>query len=58
MILPIGHQEREVRRLPWVSFALMAICALVFLFTDTNAPQGPTDDETRKRLRALGYVVE
>src|SRR5258705_1727084 len=45
MILPIGHQEREVRRLPWVSFALMAICVLVFLFTDTNAPQGPTDGD-------------
>jgi len=45
MILPIGHQEREVRRLPWVSFALMAICVLVFLFTDTNAPQGPADGD-------------
>src|SRR2546429_119104 len=22
MILPIGHQEREVRRLPWVTLAL------------------------------------
>lgn len=45
MILPIGHQEREVRRLPWVTFSLIAACVLVFLFTDTNAPQGATAEE-------------
>jgi membrane associated rhomboid family serine protease len=45
MILPIGHQEREVRRLPWVTFALMALCVLVFLFTDTNTPLGASDQE-------------
>jgi membrane associated rhomboid family serine protease len=45
MILPIGHQEREVRRLPWVTFALMAICALVFLFTDTSMPEGVSKEE-------------
>src|SRR4029453_4539134 len=36
MILPIGHQEREVRRLPWVTFSLIAACAFVFLFTDSQ----------------------
>ncbi len=40
MILPIGHQEREVRRLPWVTLSLIAACVLVFLCTDTSAPQG------------------
>ena len=39
MILPIGHQEREVRRLPWVTFSLIATCVLVFLSTDTSVPQ-------------------
>jgi membrane associated rhomboid family serine protease len=37
MIVPIGHQEREVRRLPWVTFTLIAANALVFLFTDASA---------------------
>jgi membrane associated rhomboid family serine protease len=37
MILPIGHQEISVRRLPWVTFALMASCIVAFLFTDTSA---------------------
>ncbi len=37
MILPIGHQERSVRRLPWVTLSLIAACFVVFLFTDTAA---------------------
>src|SRR5213593_176235 len=45
MILPIGHQEREVRRLPWVTFSLIALCAIVFLFTDTNGGGGTTRGE-------------
>jgi membrane associated rhomboid family serine protease len=45
MILPIGHQEREVRRLPWVTFALIATCVLVFLFTDTSGSQGDTKEQ-------------
>ncbi len=36
MILPIGHQERTVRRLPWVTIALIVSCFVVFLFTDTS----------------------
>ena len=28
MIIPIGHEESEVRRLPWVTIAIMAICVL------------------------------
>jgi membrane associated rhomboid family serine protease len=37
MILPIGHGDASVRRLPWVTFSLMACCLLAFLFTDTSA---------------------
>ena len=37
MILPIGHQEAATRRLPWVSFALMAACLASFLLLDTSA---------------------
>jgi membrane associated rhomboid family serine protease len=36
MILPIGHEELSVRRLPWVTFSIIAACVLVFLFTDTS----------------------
>jgi membrane associated rhomboid family serine protease len=36
MILPIGHQESSVRRLPWVTFSLIITCIAVFLATDTR----------------------
>ncbi len=39
MILPIGHQDTSVRRLPWVTFSLMASCVLAFLLTDASAPE-------------------
>ncbi len=31
MIIPLGHDQTEVRRLPWVTFTLMGICILVHL---------------------------
>jgi membrane associated rhomboid family serine protease len=37
MIIPIGHEESEVRRLPWVSFAILAICLLSLLATNGEA---------------------
>jgi membrane associated rhomboid family serine protease len=45
MILPIGHAETATRRLPWVTFAIMAICLLALLGTDTSQlDAGPTPD--------------
>ncbi len=38
MILPIGHEESGVRRLPWVSFAIMALCVVAFLATFGSGP--------------------
>lgn len=37
MIIPIGHEESQVRRWPWVSFAIMAICLLALLATNGAA---------------------
>jgi len=37
MILPIGHEESKVRRLPWVTFGLMAIFTLVYIATPRSA---------------------
>ena len=41
MIIPIGHEESEVRRWPWVSFGIMALCLLALLATngDANDPK-------------------
>lgn len=52
MILPIGHQEASVRRLPWVTFALMAACLVVFLFTDTEALESAASPASRMQQAA------
>jgi len=31
MIIPLGHDQTEVRRLPWVTFTIMGLCVLVHL---------------------------
>ena len=33
ILIPIGHEQDTVRRLPWVTFAILAICFVVQLFT-------------------------
>ncbi len=45
ILLPLGHDESEVRRLPWVSFTIMAICLLSLLLTDFSKVEAiPTQD--------------
>lgn len=31
ILLPIGHEESAVRRLPWVTFGIMGLCLLCFM---------------------------
>lgn len=38
MIIPIGHEETRVRRLPWVTFGVMLACLGVLLVTDAEGP--------------------
>ena len=45
MIIPIGHEESEVRRWPWVSFAIMALCLLALLATNGAANDERWDRE-------------
>jgi len=33
MLIPLGHEKTSVRRLPWVTFVVMGLCLLTFLFT-------------------------
>ncbi len=33
MLIPIGHERTTVRRLPWVTFVIMILCAVAFLAT-------------------------
>ncbi|MGH9781584.1 MAG: hypothetical protein ACRD33_07160, partial [Candidatus Acidiferrales bacterium] len=36
MIIPIGHENLRGRRWPWVTTAIVAICTLVFLATNSS----------------------
>jgi membrane associated rhomboid family serine protease len=33
MLIPLGHEKTSVRRLPWVTFVVMGLCLITFLFT-------------------------
>lgn len=33
MLIPVGHDQDTVRRLPWVTFTLMGLCVVAFLLT-------------------------
>jgi hypothetical protein len=53
LILPIGLEKNEVRRIPWVSVALIVSCVLVHIVLSTSF----ADDE-RETSRALGQAFE
>jgi membrane associated rhomboid family serine protease len=46
IILPIGHEESSVRRLPWVTLGIMGLCLAVLLGADPTPPaqQGAPDE--------------
>jgi membrane associated rhomboid family serine protease len=31
MLIPLGHEQTSVRRLPWVTFAIMGLCVVIFV---------------------------
>lgn len=53
LILPVGLEQNEVRRVPWVSAALIVLCILVQIVLSTSF----SDDEAETE-RSLGQAVE
>jgi len=37
IVLPIGHESNTVRRLPWITFSIMAICLVVQILLSVEA---------------------
>lgn len=31
MLIPLGHEQTSVRRLPWITFSIMGLCVIVFV---------------------------
>ncbi len=36
LIIPVGHESNEVRRLPWITFGIMALCLVVHVFLSVD----------------------
>lgn len=56
MLLPIGHEEATVRRMPWVTLTIIALCTVTF-FVTAAAPidnRGLADRE----LRIVEYYLD
>ena len=56
LILPIALEKNEVRRMPWVSFALIGLCFLVHLAISTlgGAGERAASERIDEMLRFLG----
>jgi len=57
IFIPIGHESDKVRRLPWVSFFLMASCLFIFIFTSVEI--GKTSAELESTAKELvNYYIQ
>jgi membrane associated rhomboid family serine protease len=56
MLLPIGSDQTTVRRMPWVSLTIIALCLLAFIVT-LIAP-GDEAAIVEAEIRAVEYAVE
>lgn len=53
IVLPVGHEQLAVRRLPWVTFGIMALCFLTFLFWGRSASTSAVPDEVTAWIDGL-----
>jgi membrane associated rhomboid family serine protease len=59
MIIPYGHEQTSVRRLPWVTFTLMGLCVLLFVGTNLTGGAEDAQVEAYDRLyEVFEYLAE
>ena len=56
MLLPIGHEETTVRRMPWVTLTIIGACLVVFIFT-VIAPSGDERIAFREQM-VVAYFLD
>ena len=56
ILIPLGHEE-SARRLPWVTFAILGLCAVAFLLTGFGASRSQWDVK-QSYERAIAYWLE
>ncbi len=57
LLIPIGHEEDSVRRLPWVTIAVVAACVLVHLW-NIGTPASVMVDIQSTQQEILAYWLE
>ncbi len=55
MLIPLGHEQTSVRRLPWVTFAIMALCVVAYILTLTAGGGG---DPQQRYSEVARYYAE
>ena len=56
MLIPIGHDQATVRRMPWVTFGIIGLCLIAFVYT-LIAP-GDEDAVIEAEVRAVAYFID
>lgn len=57
MLIPIGHESSTVRRLPWVTFFILASCFIIHILVTIDLNKREKDLENAAR-EFLGYYME
>lgn len=57
MIIPIGHESNSVRRLPWVTFAVMAACLVIHIFVYVQVKKASREFE-KTALEYIEYYIQ
>jgi membrane associated rhomboid family serine protease len=57
MIIPLDHERSTVRRLPWITFAIMAICLIVHIIVSIDLNKREKDLEIAAR-EFLQYYIQ
>ncbi|MCP4901324.1 MAG: rhomboid family intramembrane serine protease [bacterium] len=56
MIIPIGHEQSTVRRLPWVTFTIIGLCVIAFVVTLFS--MDPYEDAAEWLTEAIEYFQQ
>jgi membrane associated rhomboid family serine protease len=57
MLIPIGHESSTVRRLPWVTFFILASCFIIHILVSIDLNKREKDLQNAAR-EFLGYYME
>ena len=55
-LIPTGHEKDTVRRLPWVTFSILAICFIVHIFVSMQVREASTQLEDKAKELIHYYI--